>query len=719
MKNVKRNKGITLIALVITIIVLLILAAVVLNLIMGENGIFSKANRAKERTNYSQAKEDIDLSILETQTRTRTEENRKANLKDVVETLQSDTRYEYDVFLQSQQVASLGSQTNISDFTESTKVMYVIHHAFNNVEIKVEMDADGNISSSIVGQDSDEDNSSNSYHIGDEVTVDGEGFYVIEESDENADTVTLITKNNISLDTTTQVANDDPTVMSCTFSDSIYWKEKFNNGPTETVSGNVYVDINDVTGYSDNDTLGRAKNYVANFTNLKNASQVRLLTKKEAQSLVDNYPQIVRGEFGNAYYWLGTSVDQSGGNLVDAAIQICTITPQNTSSAIVTTMPYNLSSPNGVRPVITISKENVKKVKSFEFGKIDDKKNRNLSDEETGYTYKNPVIPKGFRTVNVGDAIWEYSDSKNKTEVSGWHKGLVIEDVYNGNQFVWVPCTLDGVDKTIKYEKVFPINASNLGDENNADDTVDNPNAIPVSDEKEQIRKYQGYYIARYEAGYDKGNNSTDNDIGTVAPISKKNRKVWNYINCENAYKAAKLMVNDNEKYGNNKSGIITGTQWDVVMVFHNGPLPLDNGTYLNYNYELDMGYYFTRSASSISSWTLGRKSHESDNTTVSLFHASGLNPNNIRNNIYDLSGNFSEFTSEVNYDESSEILGYISRGAAANNKQSGDSDGVAGIAQRTRFVPFEYKLNGTTVEKVYNNKGLYNTSFRCVLYIE
>ena len=47
MKGLK-NKGITLIALVITIIILLILAGVSISMISGENGILTKATEAKE-----------------------------------------------------------------------------------------------------------------------------------------------------------------------------------------------------------------------------------------------------------------------------------------------------------------------------------------------------------------------------------------------------------------------------------------------------------------------------------------------------------------------------------------------------------------------------------------------------------------------------------------------------------------------------------------------
>ena len=57
----KESKGITLIALVITIIVLLILAGVTIATLTGDNGILGKANDAKTQT--EQAKEDENLKI--------------------------------------------------------------------------------------------------------------------------------------------------------------------------------------------------------------------------------------------------------------------------------------------------------------------------------------------------------------------------------------------------------------------------------------------------------------------------------------------------------------------------------------------------------------------------------------------------------------------------------------------------------------------------------
>ena len=60
-QKLKESKGITLIALVITIIVLLILAGVTIATLTGDNGILGKANDAKTQT--EQAKEDENLKI--------------------------------------------------------------------------------------------------------------------------------------------------------------------------------------------------------------------------------------------------------------------------------------------------------------------------------------------------------------------------------------------------------------------------------------------------------------------------------------------------------------------------------------------------------------------------------------------------------------------------------------------------------------------------------
>ncbi len=62
-KEVKRNKGITLIALVITIIVLLILAGVTIATLTGENGILTRASEASKKTGQASAEEQVQLEV--------------------------------------------------------------------------------------------------------------------------------------------------------------------------------------------------------------------------------------------------------------------------------------------------------------------------------------------------------------------------------------------------------------------------------------------------------------------------------------------------------------------------------------------------------------------------------------------------------------------------------------------------------------------------------
>ena len=58
MKGKMRERGITLIALVVTIIILLILAGVTLNIALSDNGLFSKAKKAAEEYKEAQSEEE-------------------------------------------------------------------------------------------------------------------------------------------------------------------------------------------------------------------------------------------------------------------------------------------------------------------------------------------------------------------------------------------------------------------------------------------------------------------------------------------------------------------------------------------------------------------------------------------------------------------------------------------------------------------------------------
>ena len=86
-EKLKRKKGITLIALVITIIVLLILAGVSIAMLTGDNGILTQAQNASRETDKAGIIEDLKLKILEKQM------DGEPIYKDDIKTILNDSGY--------------------------------------------------------------------------------------------------------------------------------------------------------------------------------------------------------------------------------------------------------------------------------------------------------------------------------------------------------------------------------------------------------------------------------------------------------------------------------------------------------------------------------------------------------------------------------------------------------------------------------------------------
>lgn len=80
--NLRKEKGITLIALVITIVVLLILAGISIKAITGDNGIINQTQNAKDDTQYQQWEEQIDVAIINAEGK-----NRDTTMDDVIDEL--------------------------------------------------------------------------------------------------------------------------------------------------------------------------------------------------------------------------------------------------------------------------------------------------------------------------------------------------------------------------------------------------------------------------------------------------------------------------------------------------------------------------------------------------------------------------------------------------------------------------------------------------------
>ena len=87
--KLQNQKGITLIALVITIIVLLILAGVSIAMLTGENGILGQATSAKEKTVEAKEKEAVALAITTIKAKI-TKELNETNLEEEIVALEGE-----------------------------------------------------------------------------------------------------------------------------------------------------------------------------------------------------------------------------------------------------------------------------------------------------------------------------------------------------------------------------------------------------------------------------------------------------------------------------------------------------------------------------------------------------------------------------------------------------------------------------------------------------
>ena len=144
------------------------------------------------------------------------------------------------------------------------------------------------------------------HQIGDEVTVGGEQFYVL-EWDNNCDTVNLISKYNLNKEGTAQQDAAYKTT-ACAFSSTNYWSSRFTSSP---------FNLNDFIGYTATDAIGKAKSYGRS----KGAVSSRLLSYEEANALKakessnKKIKTMYRGTAntgGYLAYWLGSASGTRG-----------------------------------------------------------------------------------------------------------------------------------------------------------------------------------------------------------------------------------------------------------------------------------------------------------------------------------------------------------------------------------------------------------------------
>ena len=84
MKKAKGNKGITLVALIITVIIILILAGVTISLVIGENGLINKSKDTAKISFEKNVQESLELAIADLEI-SKTESGEKVEITDLLE----------------------------------------------------------------------------------------------------------------------------------------------------------------------------------------------------------------------------------------------------------------------------------------------------------------------------------------------------------------------------------------------------------------------------------------------------------------------------------------------------------------------------------------------------------------------------------------------------------------------------------------------------------
>ena len=169
---------------------------------------------------------------------------------------------------------------------------------------------------------------------------------------------------------------------------------------------------------------------------------------------------------------------------------------------------------------------------------------------------ENVPVPKNFYYVggNLSNGVIISDNSDDKYEAGKDKTTYDYTTSLKGNQFVWIPCERKNYVKT---------------DWGKQSAEWDNTTS---ASEYAQIDKYGGFYVARYEAGLAStiaefmtnqthtGSNQVYNLNGI--PQSKAGIVPWNFIDWTHAKTNAESMYSNYYV----QSGMITGTQWDVIL---------------------------------------------------------------------------------------------------------------------------------------------------------
>lgn len=507
MKELRNMKGITLIALVITIVILLLLAGVTIAMLTGENGILTKAQNAKGNWNAKQAKEQIELVVTDAKIHNNGMSINKQILKDGLIGLG---------------VENLPENAEDITFDLSVTLNNYLFKIYENG--KVEQVTGIQIPSSIK-------------------LIPGETIEInVDKSEDVSGTVTWNVENeNITtIDTDT---GDIITVTAKGVGETLITATIQTNGTTYTAECNVKV--------------------VAAITSL-NLSDAEVQSGNTVQLQVTKTPQ---GETENVIFESSNpevlTVDNNG--LVTAKSGITEDTTVN-----VTAKPQKTAVIQA-ECTVTVKKEDEsnKKVGIIDKSKTKFASNNNVREVREGnipipsgfYYVKGSIIGGAVITdVSSGkegegnEFVWVPVTTVDGTKSNTLPNGSEIELNRYTFDGAGKPRIMDSSDQYVE-EDGLNGEATNKG----------NLSAISISDYKKSVKNYGGYYIGRYEArDADAQEGRTNGSASDHAISVNVNNFVYNYVTQSDAARICRTM-NRNNAY---TVDLTNSYAWDTAILY-------------------------------------------------------------------------------------------------------------------------------------------------------
>jgi len=260
--------------------------------------------------------------------------------------------------------------------------------------------------------------------------------------------------------------------------------------------------------------------------------------------------------------------------------------------------------------------------------------------------------PREVQGVTIPEGFYYVGGTKDEGIVISTEEGDDMNNTKGGNQFVWVP--VDDFSEFVRHDfsyrnipdeyfistefavdRYYEAAPTSTVGESCTQETKDEVTAMYDS-----VEQNRGFYIARYEAGNEGGTyNEEEKSWNGGTLVSKKNANAWNNVKWGNSMTdetggavelARGMYPKNNGEYGVT-STLVYGVQWDAIMRWISKDTSLSS--------------YLTNGIG---------KGNNISNVAI----PTGSNDNYQLKNIYDIVGNYWEWTMETRSNYSRTIRG-------------------------------------------------------------